>query len=298
MIITDDTEYNYDKSTIHDLSPEEQREEMLKWFESRYEDPVHSCPRENGDFVYVFGGPHSAIEELTSEFENLVPREVIEDLASELDSLCDWAAKEPPKDWFDNYDIDYINDIITDKNSYINFHKSIDNIDSLLNLDCSNAPQNTLYKILYANVITSLESYLSESFIINVFESNEALENFLKHNKHLKNEKYTLIQILQKEDLIEQAVKKFLATILWHDIPKIKSFYKFTFNITFGDNLEFICKAVNNRHDIIHRNGKSTEGEELNISKDDVQELTLNVKELVEHIETQIKEYREKDVSF
>jgi len=41
-------------------------------------------PHHDGGYVYICGGPYDAAEELRTEFEGLVPDDVIEELENEL----------------------------------------------------------------------------------------------------------------------------------------------------------------------------------------------------------------------
>jgi len=288
MIITDDMEYIYDESEIHNLSPDEQREEMLKWFQSRYEDPVHSCPRNDGEFNYIYGGPYEARDILESEFGDLVSTTTIEEVADELEcECCYWSAKEP-KNWYDDYDIDYINNFLVDEDTYETFKESVEKALNLLNAECDSNCKNTLLKMIYANIITSLETYLSEAFIKNIFKTETNLINFMAKNTELVDKKYTLKQIYQKDNLVEIEIKEYLSSIMWHNIKKVSSFYKFSFNVKFPGDIKDIYKAVTIRHDIVHRNGKTKEGSDIFISETEIQKLAEQVKDLVTNIEEQI----------
>lgn len=53
--------------------------------------------------IYIWGGPYDAQEELDSEFIDLVPVQVIKDLAKELEAeSTEWAGK-PAADDIDDY---------------------------------------------------------------------------------------------------------------------------------------------------------------------------------------------------
>ena len=64
--------------------------------------------------------------------------------------------------------------------------------------------------------------------------------------------------------------------------------YKETLGIEFPKDLSGIYKAVMTRHDIVHRNGKTTKNEEVHVSADDVNELIVSVQTFVNHINMKI----------
>lgn len=66
---------------------------MKHWFETYYEDPVHRMPREDNEFIYVWGGPYDAYEELGDEFGDLLSDERIQEAVDlvQLDGTYDWA---------------------------------------------------------------------------------------------------------------------------------------------------------------------------------------------------------------
>jgi hypothetical protein len=65
---------------------------MEAWFREYYEDPANETPRDDGEFVYPWGGPYDAFDELYSEFGGLVPGDRVQELAEKLTKECiDWA---------------------------------------------------------------------------------------------------------------------------------------------------------------------------------------------------------------
>jgi hypothetical protein len=69
---------------------------MRHWFHRNFEDPAQETPynTQEGGYLYIWGGPYEAGEELYSEFGALVPEERIQELAEEIegeDGIYDWA---------------------------------------------------------------------------------------------------------------------------------------------------------------------------------------------------------------
>jgi|KBSMisStaDraftv2_1062788.scaffolds.fasta_scaffold123354_2 hypothetical protein len=67
---------------------------MERWFLQRYENPVESCPHDDGEFVYIWGGPYDAREELDAAFGHLFAEDLIEEVATRLEDeheVYDWS---------------------------------------------------------------------------------------------------------------------------------------------------------------------------------------------------------------
>lgn len=67
---------------------------MVEWFFDNFDDPSQETPRDSGDFVYIWGGPYDADEELQDAFSDKVPYELIERAVAEVqdrDGIYDWA---------------------------------------------------------------------------------------------------------------------------------------------------------------------------------------------------------------
>lgn len=79
-------------SRLKPLGRARQLEYMEAWFREYYEDPANKTPHPEGEFVYPWGGPYDAFDELGSEFGDLVPEDRIQELAEDLRrEHIDWA---------------------------------------------------------------------------------------------------------------------------------------------------------------------------------------------------------------
>lgn len=80
--------------------PEEQREQMLAWFREHYEAPTMlPFDNETGEHLWIYGGPYSALDVLQQEFSGIMPDDVIESVANELQAENDeWTPMEDEAD--------------------------------------------------------------------------------------------------------------------------------------------------------------------------------------------------------
>lgn len=83
----------------------EKLELMIEWFYQNYEDPANHTPYESaeGGYIWIWGGPYDARDELSSKFDNLVSESLIEEAVKEIerDGLTDWAPVHTSDDYED-----------------------------------------------------------------------------------------------------------------------------------------------------------------------------------------------------
>lgn len=144
-----------------------------------------------------------------------------------------------------------------------------------------------LYRLLYANLITSMEAYLSDTLIKYVTENDEYLRKFTETYKPFKKQTFTTDDIFNRMDHLKDIVKGELRELMYHNLPKIKPIFKDSLGIDIGVIKE-LYKAVLIRHDIVHRNGKDKDGKELVITKEDVEKLCAQVNDFIYNIECKL----------
>ena len=102
---TDDEFRSYiTASQLKRLPGKEQIAHMVEWFHRMYEDPIHETPHdsETKGYLYIWGGPFNARDELWNEFGDLVSDHVIQAAVSEVESdgTLEWAPTDSnPKHW-------------------------------------------------------------------------------------------------------------------------------------------------------------------------------------------------------
>jgi hypothetical protein len=155
------------------------------------------------------------------------------------------------------------------------------------------APENvSLARMLFANVITVLETYLSDTFKKQVIKRDAILRRFVKHHDAFnKNSKrYSISEIYDVMDELLTRVSSEIDKMSFHNMETIPGLYQSVLSTNFPKELGELVSAVHIRHDIVHRNGKSPKGVERNVSMRDVVEVTSLVDTVVLHIDRQIKD--------
>jgi len=220
--------------------------------------------------------PKSEKGSTTIEVLNLNRQELIEDRK----------LRKLKEDYLDNYDE-------VNTNYFVIFSENINNIRELNTLSdlTKNSVKEHLKNMLFANVITSLETYLSEAFINTVKSDKIFLRQFVETFDNFKKEKFELQELFNYHDSINEKATKAMLDVIYHDLPKVKGMYADTLNISLPD-LANIYKAVLKRHDFVHRNGKTKDGQKHTVESTDIEELCKIVEEFVAEINKQLEEIK------
>lgn len=153
------------------------------------------------------------------------------------------------------------------------------------------APENTtLARLLYANVITAMETYLADTLKKQVLTREAIRRRFVQTNDTFK-EKISLQEIFRKLDTLNEGITQAIDTMSFHNLEKTASLYKLVLDTHFpGECMADIKRSVEYRHDIIHRNGKTVQGKLVNVTMTDVQNLIRLIDTTIKHIDKQIKD--------
>jgi hypothetical protein len=259
---------------------------MRTWFLQNYETPEQNTPYDSGEggYVFIWGGPFDPKEELEKEFVDIVPNETIAKAAEKLTALSgEWTSKPGRGDL-----IDYLVQEIVDIEFYKIFQTAIYEITRLIEASVDPLVRNSFNRLLYAQIITALESFLSGAFITIVLNEPDAMRKFVETTPEFQKEKISVSEIYHQMGGLRERVIKYLGDMIWHNLPKVKEMYKATLGIDFPPNLGDVIRAITVRHDIVHRNGKTKDGKEHLISLGDISELLRCIESLVLRINTKL----------
>lgn len=280
------------EEALRDADRKTQLEVMEGWFRERFEDPAERTPYESaeGGYIWIWGGPYDAREELEGEFSGVVPDDVIDELVEELEGECYQWAPTPGPDDYDNY---LVEDIARITEYYHNFAGAILDIEKLLETEVDSSVSPVFHRMLFVNAITALETYLSDAFINSVVNTPKLMRRFIETTPEFRSEKVALSQVFDAVEKIEQKARSYLIDVVWHHLDRVKPMYRDTLGIDFHDDMGPLFKAVLVRHDIVHRNGKTKLGGEIIVTRDEIGSLLRQIEGFVQHIDQQVASVRE-----
>lgn len=198
--------------------------------------------------------------------------------------LPPWVLEKRPED---EYELDAISENIDPKASFLN---EIKNLEQLLAIKIEKEDvKDILLRQVFISMIGALETYLSDTFINKVTESVYFLEKFVENHPEFRKQKFSLNELFQEQRLIEEKARSIMVETIYHKLPTVKRMYEDTFSISFPD-ISTMQKFIIQRHDLVHRNGKTTEGEKVPVSEKTITDLKNEVVDLVGKIEDNINE--------
>lgn len=141
-----------------------------------------------------------------------------------------------------------------------------------------------LGSLLFANVITAMETFRSDTIINRVLGDGRLLQKYLDTERAFREEKLTVNDVLRMAEQIKDIARKQLLGMRWHRIDKVKPLYGAVLLIDLGD-IGHIAKAVQVRYDIVHRNGRKSDGTMHEIEAADITNLIQQVEFLATRID-------------
>jgi hypothetical protein len=263
---------------------EQQLEFMTEWFRDRFEDPAHTLYYESAEGGYQWpstGGPYDAHDELSNEFGDVVPDNVIEDVAASLSSECSqWAMK-------DAYYDELIDAITANSSAYLTLVRAGNDIESLLGFPIPEPLANTHRRLLFANAIMALEVFLSDRFINRIVTDNELIQKYMDSDHYFRERKIAFKDVFREFARAMQEVKKQLVEMVWHNLGKVKALYRDVLDIDIGE-IGPLANAVQIRHDIVHRNGRDKDGSTILVTREEILAVLQDVATVADAVESQI----------
>ena len=170
------------------------------------------------------------------------------------------------------------------------FMEGIKNIKRLQKLEPSHHEQRQiLNRLLYANIVTLLETFLSDA-ITNIVLSDKALtERLVETTPKFMEAKLSVSSIYAHYRKMDKEVADYLQNdVLYHNIWNVEKMYRNVLGIHFPQDLVPLHKIIMTRHDIVHRNGKTVEGKRIIISSEDVKSAITTISDFISIIEKQL----------
>jgi hypothetical protein len=123
---------------------------------------------------------------------------------------------------------------------------------SLLGEPVSPSDKRCLHRLLYINVITTLEVYLSDFFIARI-KDKRFLRLLFEKTQTFKDHKISVSNVFGFMDKVESKASQHLTRLVWHRLDDVSSLYKNVLGIKFPD-LKTLKEAIDVRHQLVHRN--------------------------------------------
>ena len=144
-------------------------------------------------------------------------------------------------------------------------------------------------RMIFVQLISAMEAYLGDKLIFHTLESRDNMDRLIHQDRNLIDTKISLSEIIRNESVLETTVKRYLRSILYHNLERVRFVYKsaLSFDIFTNDaDWKILLIAINNRHDCAHRNGATVDGQLNRIfTRTYVRRVGQAIERLANHIE-------------
>jgi hypothetical protein len=124
-------------------------------------------------------------------------------------------------------------------------------------------------RMVFAHYIGAMEAYLGDTFRNMIVSNPKAVSRLVALDRKLNEEKFTLAEIDSSPDLLKTRVLLRLRSVMWHNLKSVSALYNQAFEIDLlkklGDNYPLLDKAIEYRHDCVHRNGFDRDKNKLTV---------------------------------
>lgn len=222
---------------------------------------------------------------MQQEFGDFASNAAIQTLSSNLDEISYSRSGKPDDDDL----ADYWSDLIENGDPYFTLLSSLNDIEITAKRKRAKSDGRIIHRLLFANVVTSLETYLGDCFGKALSSNRAFLESFVFKSGHFQNVNIKLSEIFNRSKTIDAEVLKHVASHNWHRVGDSAKIYKQAFGVKFPEISKIIHNGIRDRHDIVHRNGKSPDGIEGSWGLAEIVALKGAVSVFATEIEEQIK---------
>ncbi len=175
-------------------------------------------------------------------------------------------------------------------NSLKTFQKHLSSVRELLKQVKPTSSQmiQAFYRMIYASVITALETYLADTFFRVVVTNSERTEKLLTTAPEFLEKKYSMTEVIDWQKNMSARLGEFLHGIAWHNLGKVRPMYESVLDVVFPVEFGELCRAVAIRHDIVHRNGRTKDHRVHRLSERELLDLVALADRFVMQIESQL----------
>lgn len=285
---TDTRQFDPNDDWIKSAPRDLQIEAMRRWFCDRYEDPANQTPyngREGG-YQFVHGGPYDPNDAIQERFGGVVDYEVMDELIQELYGEVgdEWAPIDDESDYYDE-ELSMLVSNRTDPNRMLS--DRLTQIEAVLTVTGNNLATELTTQLAYGAVITALESYLWDTVAYWTANDEGTLRDFVATNKDFQAKTLQLSAIFKRLEGLKGEVETYLQDLVWHRLDKVKPLMEHGLKITLPDVAD-LMREVLVRHDIVHRSGRTKDGDAVTVSADRVRSVANKVRTFADAIEAEL----------
>lgn len=184
-----------------------------------------------------------------------------------------------------SFDYDEQFDAITENKGFLKkFSEEISDLKKLSELEIiDDNLKLILNRQIFISTIGTMETFLCDAFINLTFDNDVYFKNFVLTHPEFKQRKFELREIFNEYENIRETAKKIILDVIYHNLPTVSQMYQDTFKIDFP-RIKDVYQEVLKRHDLVHRNGKTKEGEIVETDTDAIAILINKITDFINEI--------------
>ncbi|OZS42293.1 hypothetical protein [Photobacterium sanguinicancri] len=196
------------------------------------------------------------------------------------------ASQEEPVEFFDWYVSHSYSDIQR------TFHFQIHKLRDLMDMQVAVFHEETFYKMSYAHAVTLMESFLADTVRSLILADNKYFINAINKVEALKECKFTISEIAKQKDGAQGFAITELSKIMYHNIPKVREILKAILGKSLSIDISNVCRITSLRHDIVHRDGKTTDGKLIKVDREITMEAIGHIEAFVNNVSEEIHNHQ------
>ena len=286
MYVRPDNMAEISRDELADLDRDLQLDVMRHWFFRYFEDPAESTPHDSreGGYIWIWGGPYDAADELQHEFDGVVDDDVVAELVGELEPLGHFWAPTPEHPSLENAFVD----VLASSVPMQTFRARMAGLRQLATIDCPEEARPANVQFLLAASVSALEAYLAERAVRGVQRHPRVLSRFIETHQVFKDRKVPVAAVPKLSDRLVQYAMGLLSGVVWHRLDTARRIFEDAFEgIEWPTDLD-MAGILELRHDIVHRAGVTTGGAPVALSVVDLDAHFQLVEEFVGRLEPQL----------
>lgn len=174
---------------------------------------------------------------------------------------------DPVKDYYDYLQEEWLEEYswyqsLNQQSVHEYFTSSLQSLRSMLTIRIEDRGQTEVFnRMLLVQGVASMESFLSDTLISRTIADPIRLRRLFEFDRELNKSRYSMSEFLNDKEIANKVAKQYLSGLLYHNLPKIELLYREVLGVEFyywdEDVKQDLLRAIQLRHDCVHRNGKS-----------------------------------------
>lgn len=172
------------------------------------------------------------------------------------------------------------------------FQSQIHKLKDLFDIPVATFHEETFYKMAYGHAVTLMESFLADTVRSLIITNDDYFTNAINNVDCLKKAKFSIVDIAKQKDGAKGFAVAELSKVMYHNVCKVKEILNAIIGKKIQVNITDVSTITTLRHDIVHRDGKTTDGKLIKVDREIVIDTINSIEEFVNTISSQLDSHK------